>query len=155
MKAPYFWTTLFCAFAVDQTVKALTVSNLVLGESRPIIHGVFHLTLTHNTGIAFGLLQDRGWLTIPLAVAIVLAVVFYLFRHPQTPNWGQVALGLLTGGALANMIDRLFRGYVVDMFDFQVWPVFNIADICINAAVILYVVMTLKVSRAMKRETAS
>jgi phosphatidylglycerol:prolipoprotein diacylglycerol transferase len=93
------------------------------------------LTLTHNTGIAFGLLEGRGWLTIPLTLCVAGGLVWYQCRH-KPPRGVQLLTGLLLGGALGNFVDRLRMGYVVDMFDFTIWPVFNVADMAITCSLL-------------------
>lgn len=128
---------------VDQAVKLWAVSALQLNESLPVISGVFHLTLTHNTGVAFGMAQGKGILTIPISI-LVMGGILYFRRHlPGSPRWRDLALSLLFGGALANLIDRLRLGYVIDMFDFQVWPVFNVADSAITVAILMLIAMQL------------
>jgi len=112
------------------------VTGLVApGEERVLIPGVLSLFVLHNQGIAFGWL---GQLSPPVVVGLALTVLAALFYNrgawPGTSahQWG---FGLMVGGALANVVDRLRFGYVVDYLDVHVWPVFNLADAAIVAGV--------------------
>jgi len=113
-------------------------NRLDLFVSQPIIENYFHLTLLHNTGGAFGVFQGRtGFLII---ITLILFFFIFKFRNlfPQKSWWNKAALGLLVGGAAGNFFDRIFRGYVIDFLDFQIWPVFNIADSAITLAIFLF-----------------
>jgi signal peptidase II len=141
-----FWLIAAVVFVLDQASKYWVVATLHPAQSVPLIPGVLHLTRTHNTGIAFGLLDGRGWLTIPLSVIVMGGIVVYLRRANPSP-FVQVMLGLLFGGAAGNLLDRLRYGYVVDMFDLLVWPVFNVADLAITVALVGLVLLQFVGSR--------
>lgn len=119
--------------AIDQLVKYLVLQNIPLGGHVPFIPHLVELTYVENTGAAFSLLSQHTWLLalISLAMSVVLAVAIWknFFRHPL----GKTALALLLAGAVGNLIDRAFRGFVVDMFNvlFMNFAVFNVADICV------------------------
>jgi len=130
-----FWLVAVVVFVLDQASKYWVVATLNTFQSVPIIPGVLHLTRTHNTGIAFGLMDGRGWITIPLSLIVMGGIVVYL-RRAKPSRFVQAMLGLLFGGAAGNLIDRLRYGYVVDMFDLLVWPVFNVADMAITVALV-------------------
>jgi signal peptidase II len=126
----------------DRVTKILFSNLLELNESIAIVKNVLHFTLVHNTGIAFGLFRDSGavFIVIPLILTGLLVYNVYYHRHSENLNRTYiVAFSLILGGAIGNLIDRLFLGYVIDFIDFRVWPVFNIADsaISIGAAFIL------------------
>ncbi len=125
-------------FALDQGSKFLVENSLELFVSHPIIVNIFHLTLLHNTGGAFGIFQGRT--EILVLVTLVLFFLIFRFRHlfPREKWWHKAALGLLVGGAAGNFFDRIFRGYVIDFLDFQIWPVFNVADAAITGAIFLF-----------------
>jgi len=111
-----------------------------VGESLPIIHNIFHLTYVQNTGAAFGLLRGARFFLIGISIAVFIAIIIYVWnRRPDNP-WIQLALGSILGGSLSNLLDRLLRGYVIDYFDFRVWPVFNVADAMINIGVAAIVI---------------
>lgn len=100
----------------------------------PILPGIFHLTLTHNTGVAFGLFQGQGLLVTLAALAFVLGLVWTVLRDNPSPGF-LISLGLVLGGAAGNLTDRVRYGSVIDFLDFRVWPVFNLADSCITIGV--------------------
>lgn len=131
---------------LDQATKTLVVRNLALGESWapfPALASIFTFTHTTNTGAAFGLLPDASWLFVIIAVVVISAIVFYYDHLPTDHVMVRVALGLMLGGALGNLTDRLTRGSVVDFLDFKVWPVFNVADssIFIGVAILAFFLM--------------
>ena len=127
--------------ALDQATKALLTPWLSVRPSVPVLPGFFHLTLVHNTGVAFGLFQGYGlWVTLA-TLAVLAAVVRSSVRKGQG-TLTLVCLGLIVGGALGNLADRLRLGAVVDFldvrfFDVRFWPVFNIADSCVTVGAIL------------------
>jgi len=135
-----FWWIAGLVLVLDQAGKGLALWKMEPNESIPVIRGIFHITLTHNTGIAFGMAQGRGWLTIPLAVIVMAAILWYRRRMAGHKRWNELFTGLLFGGALANLLDRLRLGYVVDLFDFHVWPVFNVADMAITSAILVFII---------------
>lgn len=130
-----FWRVAITVFIIDQLTKLWATASLNVDQSLPVIPPYFYLTLTHNTGIAFGMLEGRGWLTIPLTLAVAGGLIWYHHQHKPT-RAVQLLTGLLLGGALGNFIDRVRLGYVVDMFDFVVWPVFNVADMAITCSLL-------------------
>jgi signal peptidase II len=97
-----------------------------------LIPGVLSLVLLHNSGLAFGLLGGASpWLTVGLALT-VLAALFYNKKGAwSAPAVEPLAYGLMVGGALGNVADRLRLGYVTDYIDVHIWPVFNLADACV------------------------
>jgi len=127
--------------ALDQGAKALVAANLVPGEQVDVL-GPLGLTLSHNRGVAFGLAGGGGARLVLLTV-VALAVVGVLFaRNPTRPGiW--VAVGLLAGGALGNLADRVRDGAVTDYVDLPSWPAFNLADVAITAGVALLVLLYL------------
>ena len=138
-----FWFTMITVIIIDQISKWLVVNNMVLGESRPFIKGIMNLTYVQNQGAAFGLFDGSTWLFIISAVVVVAAVIYYNLKHPLPFNM-QIILGLITGGACGNFIDRFLYQYVVDFFDLGWWPVFNIADMAIVIGGILLIIYTFK-----------
>ncbi|MCS7065822.1 MAG: signal peptidase II [Fimbriimonadales bacterium] len=149
-----FWLIAAIVFILDQATKYWVVATLNPSQSVPIIPGVFHLTRTHNTGIAFGLMDGKGWITIPLSLIVIGGILVYL-RRAKPSRFVQAMLGLLLGGAAGNLLDRLRYGYVVDMFDLLVWPVFNVADMAITAALAGLVLLQFVGSRHEPGESAA
>ena len=127
-------------FVIDQLVKHLVVSTMHLGQSSPVIKGIFHITYVLNPGAAFGMLEHQRWFFIVVALAAVLLGVFFYRKLQQESILMRSGAGLLLGGAVGNLADRIQSGLVVDFLDFRVWPVFNIADIaiCAGAGILIY-----------------
>ncbi|MBI5415389.1 MAG: signal peptidase II, partial [Candidatus Omnitrophica bacterium] len=116
-------------------------SLLALGESLPVIPRVFHITLVHNTGIAFGFFKDQGIVFIIVPVIAVILLIFNIYYYRQNnaviDRRYVVAFCLILGGALGNLFDRMVFGYVIDFIDLRVWPVFNIADSAITIGAVI------------------
>ena len=129
---PYFLLAALLV-ALDQLVKYLVLTYIPLGGHVPFLPHLLELTYVKNTGAAFSLFEEHTWLLalVSLVMSVVLALALWkgFFRHPV----GKVTLALLLAGAVGNLIDRVFRGFVVDMFNvlFMNFAVFNVADICV------------------------
>jgi signal peptidase II len=134
--------------AADQLSKRVVLDAFQPGEIRPVIDGLFNLTLTFNRGAAFGLWSSLpgGWRELALGLSILLALVvvgFLITRSYYQTALAQIALAGILGGAVGNIIDRVQRGAVVDFLDFYIgsahWPAFNIADsaICVGVFLLL------------------
>ena len=126
------------AILADQVTKHLVSSQLAVGEEVQVA-GPFSIHHVHNSGIAFGLFDRATGIVIALtAVAVIWMLVFFAragARHPVLP----VALGLLIGGSVSNLLDRVRLGHVTDFLDLRYWPAFNLADMCIVVGVVLLV----------------
>jgi signal peptidase II len=117
--------------AADQIVKAIVVASIEPGERVEVLP---FLDLVHvmNEGVAFGFLGDGSRDTVLLVTGAALLFVFVWFLRDPTRPWSWLAIGLLAGGAIGNLLDRLFRDAVVDYIDLPAWPSFNVADIAIT-----------------------
>lgn len=128
---------------LDQLSKFLVKGCLALGEARPVIGGIFNLTLIRNDGAAFGMLRGNNSLFIALTLVAVVIVVALRGRYRAASPVVKIAVGLILGGAVGNLVDRLLLGHVIDFLDFHIgschWPAFNLADssICIGAALLI------------------
>ena len=135
--------TTFSIIFFDRVSKMFVSDVLTYGESLPIIRNVLHMTLVHNTGIAFGFFKDQGIVFIVIPIIAIFLLVFNVYYYRQNDEALSrvyiVAFSLILGGAIGNLIDRVFYGHVVDFIDFRVWPVFNIADSAITIGAILIV----------------
>ena len=138
-----FWFSMLLVVIVDQISKWLVISNMEFGNSIPLIKGIISLTYVQNQGAAFGLFAGNTWIFIVSAVLAVLVISVYNYRNPL-PNNIQIILGLITGGAIGNLIDRFRYQYVIDFFDLGWWPVFNVADMAIVCGGILLIIYTFK-----------
>jgi signal peptidase II len=132
--------------AADQVVKALVDGALALGEQRDIV-GPLKLVNTRNSGVAFGQLQDGGALVAVVIALAVGALLVYFGRHADTPLvW--LPTGMLLGGALGNIVDRIREGAVVDFVKLPHWPAFNVADASITVGVVILLVVMERGDRA-------
>lgn len=123
--------------ALDQLTKQLAVSNIERGEPVDVIFG-FELANVRNKGVAFGLLAGGEVPVLLLTLAAIGLLVLYFGLHAHRPGlWA--AVGLVSGGALGNLADRVRAGSVIDFLDPPVWPAFNVADVAIVAGVALLV----------------
>jgi signal peptidase II len=111
-----------------------------LAESIPIIKSVFHITYVENRGIAFGLFPQGSSLFIVISLIIILGIIFFERKKVIKSLKERFCLGLILGGALGNLIDRLRFGFVIDFLDFRIWPVFNLADsgVCIGGILMVF-----------------
>lgn len=123
-----FWVTVVLVLIIDQASKYMVKSTMNLYESIPLIPNVFHLTYIENPGAAFGLLANQRVFFIVITTLILLGVIYFYYKLKSGNLLLRIALGMVVGGALGNLIDRLRMGVVTDFFDFRIWPVFNIAD---------------------------
>lgn len=105
-----------------------------------VINNVFGITYVRNYGAAFGILQSQTLLLIALSLAVFFIIWANREKLKDYAQVFQVGLGLALGGALGNLVDRIRLGYVVDFLDFQLWPVFNLADIAIVVGVGLIII---------------
>jgi signal peptidase II len=128
--------------AADQAAKAAVEAQLVPGQHVDVL-GPLGLTLSHNSGVAFGLAGGAGAPLI-LVTSVALCVVGLLFaRNPTRPGmWA--ATGLLAGGAIGNLVDRIRADAVTDYVDLSAWPPFNLADVAITVGVLLLVLIYLR-----------
>ena len=125
-----FSITLFIIL-LDQLTKYLTSKYMALHQSTPIIKNILHLTYIQNTGAGFGIL--KGWNTILIFISlIIIGVILFYFDRIIKEKQIHIPIALILGGAIGNLIDRIFLGHVIDFIDFRIWPAFNVADSCIT-----------------------
>jgi len=138
------WARLLGAVAVviglDQLTKQIALASVDRGDSVNVFLGL-DITNTRNSGVAFGALQDSGAVVGVLIGLALVALVGFFAAHAARP-WLWLPAGLLLGGAVGNLIDRVREGSVIDFIDPIGWPAFNLADSCIVVGVLalLYVV---------------
>ncbi len=131
----------------DQVSKVIIDINFTYEQAFPIIKGFFYITNYHNTGAAWGLLNNQ--MMIIIGATIVLGIAIYRFMYSfQLNKRNTLAFGLLIGGLAGNLLDRLFLGWVRDFLDFRIsnyyYPVFNLADASVVIAVILLIIAIIK-----------
>lgn len=141
-----FWLWIAGLLVVDQVTKYLVVSSLGLGQSYPLIDGVFRLTYVQNDGAAFSILQGQRWFFVVITLIALVMMVFVRYKYYKQDKWMTLALAVLAAGALGNLIDRFLYGYVVDFFDFYLinFAVFNVADCCIVVSLVFITIMVIK-----------
>lgn len=136
----YIVIAFFICF-IDQASKFCAREFIPAPSGIPVIDGVFHLTLVHNTGIAFGLFKQYPFVfTVITSAAIIIIVYFLLQKKYKLNKLESFALCFILGGSAGNLIDRLRFGHIIDFIDFRVWPVFNLADsfILIGAVILVF-----------------
>lgn len=140
------WIVAIVVFALDRLSKAAVLSQFVPGESRLVVPHLLWWTYVQNNHGAFGLFGSSPFLLILLAV-IVLGVFAFAFKDQvRRSALVRIAFGMILGGAIGNIVDRLQHQWVVDFIDFKtIWPnVFNIADSAITIGVVLLVLSSLR-----------
>ncbi len=155
-----FYLVALAVLFLDQASKLAIIRSLQLGQGVPVIPGFFDLVFVLNPGAAFGFLASlpervRNPFFILVSVVAVILIVFYQTRSPRPHRLPCLALGLVLGGAVGNLVDRLRWGMVVDFLDVHVgpyhWPAFNVADSAISVGVSLMILdMLLDWRRARK-----
>lgn len=168
MKAALYVGVLLLVVLLDQITKMLIVNHFELGESLPVIKDVLHFTYILNEGAAFGMLADHRWVFLILSTVSVLGITVYLVLRSKKIStlWG-IAMGMIAGGGIGNMIDRVWNGEVfgsgavIDFIDFcafpQLWSwIFNVADaaVCVGAGLIFLAVILDEIKESRKRKVA-
>ncbi len=124
---------------VDQVTKALVRANVELGSEDPVFPLV-KLVFTRNRGVAFGAFEDQTWVVVAVIGVAIAALVAYFATHRDRP-WVWLPTGLLAGGALGNVLDRIRDGFVTDFLKLPSWPAFNVADMAITFGVLALVLV--------------
>lgn len=139
----------------DQITKQLVRSSMELYQTIPLIDRLLELTYIHNYGAAFSILQNKQAFLIAFTGLAMTAIAIYVARErKKLPGAEIAALGLIVGGGLGNLIDRVAQGYVVDFLNIHILPVFNVADmaVCAGSALLVYSVMVLDARRRKESE---
>ena len=148
---PLFLALAVAIVVVDQATKALVTGALQPGESRPIIDDLLRIVFSQNSGALFGLFKDNAAMFGVVSLGVIGLIVAYHSRSGGS-TYMTVTLGLLLGGAVGNMLDRLRLGYVVDFVDGGIggvrWYTFNVADAAISVAILLLFLAALRPSLA-------
>lgn len=144
---------------LDQVVKEIAVRVLKSYTSITVIPNFFNLTYVENRGCAWGMLQNQTWLLVSIAVVMLVLLIWRSKWFFPEGKLGKVVQVLLYSGIVGNLWDRIFRGFVVDMFDFH-WgihhfPVFNVADVFICVAAGLLIISSFLSNKKNKKEEVS
>jgi signal peptidase II len=132
---------------LDQLTKYSISQGFSLYESIQIFPGL-NITYVHNTGAAFSFLSDAGgwqrWFFVSFSSIISVGLLVWMKNHPGTKVWMAVSLALIIGGAIGNLIDRVYLGYVIDFIDVYYdkwhWPAFNVADSAISIGIVMLII---------------
>lgn len=138
--------TPFIAFSIiglDFFIKTYLRLNFAY-QSFPLIDKFVYITVVLNTGTAFGFLQDKANFLIYLTLILILFFLFIFKKEEKKNITFLIATGLIFGGAISNLIDRIMLGAVVDYIDLRFWPVFNLSDSCITVGAIILIVDSLR-----------
>ncbi len=130
-------------FILDLITKILVRMRMTVGNSVPVIDNILYFTHLQNTGAGFSLFTGYNNLLIIIYLA-ALVIIFYSWKQMPKEKWPMFFMGIILGGIVGNLVDRVFFGYVTDFIDFRVWPVFNVADSGVSVGIfglILYEIM--------------
>lgn len=147
-----YYLFILLMFFSDQASKFIVRENMVHGESVPILDNVFHITYVQNTGASFGIFSEHTKLLTYFTLLVLIALLGYVAHFKKKIEKGKkskvenamlISLAMILAGGFGNAVDRLCRGFVTDMFDFRIWPVFNVADIyvCLGCAILLVCIL--------------
>ena len=145
---------LFAIFIIlfDQASKFYIQRSMHIGESIPVIEGIFHITYIENPRTSFGLFEyNSSFFVIAVLISVILAILIYKKIIFKKNPFIYIPLTLILGGAVGNLIDRLrIDGRVIDFIDFRIWPIFNFADSAIVCGMLVLLIHVL--FRAPERE---
>ncbi|MBU2102075.1 MAG: signal peptidase II [Candidatus Omnitrophota bacterium] len=130
------WLTAALVFLADLALKNYLRVNYA-GESIPLVPNILHCTVVFNTGAAFGILQGKTTALAYTTIFFIILFLNFIKREGKGHLLFTIACGLIIGGALSNLFDRLVFGFVIDYIDIRVWPVFNLSDSCISVGAAL------------------
>jgi len=137
VKARYLYLIALMVVILDQTSKWAILKHLPYGSSVPVIGDIVYFTTVRNPGGAFGMFQSSAGILTVITLAAVIGIAIVVRRRNAVPASAGIALALLLGGSVGNLIDRVRFGHVVDFIDLRFWPVFNVADSAITVGIIV------------------
>ncbi len=125
---------------LDQATKFVVRANMSAGQSIPVIANIFHLTFVKNTGGVWGFFKGQSMFLVWLSI-MAIGALLYFWDQFELP---EIMQSVILAGVVGNLIDRIFLGYVIDFFDFRIWPVFNFADSFITLSIIYILYLEIK-----------
>jgi len=144
---------------LDQLTKAIVRSKLAFIGMTEVIKGFFELSYTENSGAAFGTFHGRNGVFIVVSLIAIIFIFFYFKRYKEN-IWMTVSLGFILGGALGNLVDRIFFGFVTDFLRVRIWfvhsfwwPIFNVADAGVTVGAIMLIIILFKDSYKIEKST--
>ena len=139
-----FYIISLISFFLDRVIKILIIS-LNVGRIS-ILDGFFSINPAYNYGAAWSILNGHRWLLIIISTLILVGIYFILIRNKKLNSFEEITYGLLIGGIIGNLVDRIIYGYVIDYLDFNIFgynfPVFNLADILITLSVVFIIFLS-------------
>lgn len=133
---------------IDQIVKIVISNKMILNQTYIVIKDFFSISLVHNTGAAFSILNDNTILLVVIGLLALVGLIFYIKKLETMDDIDVFAYSLLIGGIVGNLIDRIVHGYVIDFLSFKFgafyFPIFNFADICIVISVLIILIKMIK-----------
>ena len=138
------WCVIVLLVIIDQLTKMLAITYLKPITTQNFLDGVVNFTYVENTGVAFGMFKDMHYLIVPITI-VVTCICLYFMLKAKKENYSKLSyvFGVISAGAIGNILDKIFRGFVVDFieFDFVQFPVFNFADICVSLGAVAFAVL--------------
>ena len=128
---------------LGQLTKWLVRTHFLLGESYDVIDGIFSITYIENKGAAFGLGEGNAFVFILVAVLVSVIMIYY-YKKQEKNFWLSLGVSLILSGAWGNLIDSVMKSSVTEMFNFHIWPVFNIADIAVCLGCLFLIIYVFK-----------
>ena len=139
-----FWIIIAAAVVLDIVSKQLVISGMELEQAISVIPGVFDLRYIRNYGAAFSIMQNKRIFLIAVTVVMMAALCVYAVKMGNRISKAErIALAMIVGGGIGNLIDRVFFGYVTDFLDIHIIPIFNVADCFVTVGCILLVIAVL------------
>ena len=133
---------------LDQIIKNVLLFLMGLGNSFTVISNFFNITLIGNTGAAFSILSSNTLFLIIISIVVLNLIYFLFIKGKKLSGYEQISYGVLVGGIIGNLIDRVVHGQVIDYLDFNIFgynfPVFNLADIAIVISMIFIAILVIK-----------
>ena len=151
----WLWVAVVAASVIlDQVTKLIVVKNMELYSSAPFIPGIIEFRYILNRGAAWGMFSENRWVFLVVSAAALIALPLLLYRYRHLHFMFGFSLSLIIGGAIGNMIDRVFSGAVVDFlnFPFMDFPVFNVADICVTVGAVLMFIYLIFIDKEFFRD---
>lgn len=139
--------------SIDQYSKYLVRTKMEVFETYPIIEDFFHLTYVQNKGAAFGMFQGATVIFAVVTLIVIVGMIYFSLKHKNMSLVWKVTLTVIASGAVGNLIDRLWLGYVVDMFDFRgIWSfIFNFADVCVVVGGCVMMLLVLRDEKVLEK----
>lgn len=142
------WIISFICIIIDQMIKFVINNNIDLYDQNTIIDNFFYLTNVRNYGAAWSILTGSRIMLIIVTILIMIGLYYFFIRKEKMKKYEKVIYGVLYGGIIGNLIDRIFRGYVIDYLEFYIFgynfPVFNLADILIVISMFFIIISVIK-----------